>query len=142
MAFIPLSQSWILVVTSALFLIPATQLWHCAQYDTSTVLVTTSLVSMNYWKHAQQHTWQHTLDLYWGKLAFVYTAGTGLWFTKDHMDILRLHGPNILVTAGLFQLSNDLYTLQPTTSHWLMCHALFHVMLIVQMCQVAKTMCS
>jgi len=142
MAFIPFSQSWILVASSALFLLPAAKLWHCTQYDTSAVLAATSLVSMNYWKHAQQHTWQHTLDLYWGKLAFAYTAGTGLWFVKDRTDILLLHGPNFLVTAGLFRLSNDLYTLQPTTTHWLVCHVLFHVMLLVQMCQVAKTMCS
>lgn len=144
MVDIPWDQSKWIVISSGFFLFPAYSFYRCNQYVLSSGLVLTSLVSMNYWRHVDFHSWRRTCDLIWAKIAFVIYMTTGfhsVYVNGETLENICSYLPLTAVTVGNYIMACRLAEKNMQNNDWVVLHVLFHVLLAVQMQNVVNVVC-
>jgi len=121
----PWSQTKWLVLSSFFFLIPGIYAYLQEIYISSFMLVSTSVISANYWRKCT-HSWRRELDLVFAKISFMYFL---------YQSFVYLRNP-IYVSTG-YPLLIPLYYLYNQSGHlrdqkkdiWVMTHFVFHIIL-------------
>ena len=113
------SYSKYIVASSLLFQIPAYYAYHNHIYSYAIGSFITSVLSMNYWRHATP-SWRRNMDLYWAKTA-------GVCYFLHGMQYSPRWGIHIsLLMVFLYYQSCHQYTINPL-GNWYLYHMMFHV---------------
>lgn len=115
-----------LVLSSFLFFLPAINSWYRNQYMNTYVLISTSLVSANFWRKAT-YSWRRTLDLYLSKIAFIIFHIQGIKYVKYKPLIISGY-TSLFISIYCFYLSHKYYTKKNPI--WYRYHFIFHMTLI------------
>jgi hypothetical protein len=121
----PWEETKWLVVSSFFFLVPTVYAYVHQVYSYSFLLLTTSIVSANYWRRAT-YSWRRNLDLIVSKIAFIVFVSKGV-LTITYFPYVIVGYSGFFIVGYLFTCSNMLYELKDKT--WVNYHFLFHVVL-------------
>ena len=127
MLLAPWAETRWITLSSCLLLLPSYYAYLRQFYLFSAVVLGTSLVSANYWRHAT-YSWRRTLDLWVAK-------GTVTFFTINGVLIYNIP---FMVAAytGLIPLAYCYYLsdaeFKANNRQWVLYHFLFHCMLIYE----------
>ena len=122
-------QSKWLVLSSTFFLFPCAYGFIQNLYILPIVLLFTSLISMNYWRHAT-YSYRRLIDRYFSKFAFLVFFVNGCMYIDSEQ--LRIIGyANTIGMVYCYYLSEKYGLLLengiPNNSTWLKYHMLFHI---------------
>ena len=127
MLLAPWAETRWITLSSCLLLLPSYYAYLRQFYLYSAVVLGTSLVSANYWRHAT-YSWRRTLDLWVAK-------GTVTFFTVNGVLIYNI--PFMVAAYGglipliYFYYSSDA-EFKANNRQWVLYHFLFHCMLIYE----------
>ncbi len=125
---VDINQSKYLVFSSCLFVIPSVYAYHTNHHFHSGVLLSTSIVSANYWRNAT-YGWRRNLDLVFAKVSFVIFATNGIISVRNSRDIMI--GYAVLVCCIYFYfLSAKKWKNQ--NNDWYIYHMLFHICIMCE----------
>jgi len=130
------SPNYILVVTSALFLIPGGYAYYKHLYGMSTVIVVTSIVSMNYWRHPVPSL-RKTCDLLCSKTCFVIMVYQGIRHVHYRPYLIASY-PILGIMITSFFLSNWLYN--RGNKYWYMFHIVFHMSIVANKTMIVDSL--
>lgn len=121
---IPIRQedSRLLVISSLFFLVPGCCAAAYQLYFYFVVSFITTVVSMNYWRHAIDGTRRHW-DLFTAKASFVIYFISGCFFVRDVME-LTVGIPGCLLIILFYNLGLRFWDLD--SPNWVYFHAGFH----------------
>ena len=127
----PWHQTRWLVLSSWLFCLPAYLAYRKQRADLALLLGTASAISANYWRCARPG-WRRTLDLVYGKVAFVTLFGVwaGSLPSSPHAAGLVEASVYVPTTIGLYVLSAHTHRLAPWDHTWWRIHGLFHLCIL------------
>jgi len=126
----PMKHSWEqtkwLVLSSLLFLFPAAYGYIHRIHVLSHLLVVTSMVSANYWRHAVPGL-RRDLDMFVSKIAIVVGISSGVWYVKENCVLFSV---GILATAASYSMSSVCH--RRRLLYWWKFHVAFHVILALE----------
>ncbi len=123
-------QSKWLVVSSFFFLLPSLYAFYNNLYFHSLLLVTTSLVSANYWRKACI-SWRRDLDLIFSKISFVVFFHNGVMYIEyKHFWVSVSCFSGLFLLVYFYYLSGKLF--EEKNRHWCKYHFLFHLMVMYE----------
>jgi hypothetical protein len=120
-----------LMLSSCLFLFPAMYaLIICKMYFYAIVSIITSLVSINYWRHADYGRISRTVDLIVAKVSFAIYFASGLYFSV-HNPILFIYGiPGLCGIVFFYRYSIILW--EYDAREWYLSHMSFHLFVALE----------
>ena len=127
MLLAPWAETRWITLSSCLLLLPSYYAYLRQFYIYSAIILGTSIVSANYWRHAT-YSWRRTLDLWVAK-------GTVTFFTVNGVLIFNI--PYMVAAyTGLIPLIYCYYLsdtkFRANNTQWVLYHFLFHCMLIYE----------
>jgi hypothetical protein len=127
MLLAPWAETRWITLSSCLLLLPSYYAYLRQFYIYSAIILGTSIVSANYWRHAT-YSWRRTLDLWVAK-------GTVTFFTVNGVLIYNI--PYMVAAyGGLIPLAYCYYLsdtkFRANNAQWVLYHFLFHCMLIYE----------
>ena len=120
-----------LVLSSSLFLIPTSYGYYKKIYSYSTLLLFTSLVSMNYWRKAT-YSWRRMADLILSKITFVVFVYKGIYV--NYLPYMIIGYPTLIGLSYCFYLSGKLWKLK--NKNWWKYHIAFHTLLSCELMMI------
>jgi hypothetical protein len=131
-----MSPNYTLVITSALFLIPGGYAYYKHLYGITTVIVGTSIVSMNYWRNPVPSL-RRTCDLVCSNTCFVIMVYHGIKYVH-YKPYLVAGYPLLGVMVSSFLLSNWLH--QHGNKYWYLSHIVFHISIIANKTMIVDSL--
>ena len=125
-----------LVITSALFLAPGGYAAYKRLYGITTVIVGTSLVSINYWIHPVPSL-RKTADLIVSKVCFVIMAYNGIR-NVHYTPYLMAGYPLLGIMISSYMLSNWLH--RRGNKYWYISHIVFHMSIIANKTMIVDSL--
>lgn len=114
--------------SSVWFLAPAIYAFFLDHYYHSTMLVAASLISINYWRKANE-SWRRKADLVFSKITFATFVVTGLLYIDGQIVYLCYLLFGVLVCSFLY--SQKIYDVH--NPKWVNYHMLFHLCLTIEL---------
>jgi hypothetical protein len=111
------SYSKYIVGSSLFFQIPALYAYHTHNYSCAAASFITSILSINYWRHAK-HSWRRDLDIYWARSA-------GLFYFIQGIQHSYVGIPGCMCMLFLYHQSCSQYE-KNKWGNWYMYHMAFH----------------
>jgi hypothetical protein len=112
------SYSNYMVASSMLFQIPAWYAWYHCVYPCAVASWTTSVLSMNYWRHPIP-SWRRTIDVYWSRV------GGTIYFLYGIQYSCTCGIPGCILMLFFYQQSWHQYNINPY-GNWYVYHMMFH----------------
>ena len=117
-----------LVLSSGFLMIPAIYGYSKKLYSHSTLLLLTSLVSMNFWRNAT-YSWRRTTDLILSKITFAVFFYIGTYIR--YIPYIAIGYPGLVTLSYCFYLSGKLWELK--NKNWWKYHMTFHALLAFEL---------
>jgi hypothetical protein len=124
-----------LVFTSLCSLLPTIYSFYHSFFFLSSVSLSTSIISANYWRKATLSS-RRDLDLVYAKLSFIIYSYHGLYYVRGYRIIVFTQGVIYLIYN--YYYSNQLY--YEKKSEWLSHHIWFHMMVLMSQMVVIESM--
>jgi hypothetical protein len=141
-------MSHLLVLSSYVFLVPAYIAFRNHLYWLSLSSFITSLVSIQYWRHPIPG-FRRSLDLVVAKLSFLLYFFYGFYgmysllsqetYVDTNIMTILLHSMMIYGMIVCYYYANILWEYQYV--EWILCHALFHILVAWEQCFIIVLLC-
>ena len=115
-----------LVLSSFLFMIPSAFAYNHNLYYHSSLLLLTTLVSINYWRDAT-YSWRRNLDIFVARTSFLTFMSTGIIYVRYMPYVVGGYAGLGCLTLS-YNVSGKLWN--ENNPNWYKYHALFHILLV------------
>ena len=132
----PYEQSKWITLTSMFFLIPGIYGFQNEQYVMSFTLLLTSVISVNFWRHAT-YSWRRIADRIFAKISFIICFVNGLRYSALNLFVVS-EWISFCIFAYCFYMSNKY-----NSSHnnkWVKWHLMFHLNCVYTQIIIIKSM--
>ena len=134
---VPYQDSQYPMYSSGLFLIPAMYSFQKKQNFHGVLLLTSAVISINYWRCAT-YGWRRNLDLLFSKISFatfVLTKYRQINYTKDEIINLHIKLSNVIT---YFFLSKILF--ENRHPYWKYAHIMFHGFMVLEQWDIINSL--
>mgnify|MGYP006108067669 CR=1 FL=1 len=126
------NSSKFLTYSSLLFTLPAGYGYlYYNLYFSPLMLMTTSAVSVNYWRDAVDD-WRRTLDLYFAKISFSYFVASAVIICPWRYSVF-IGLPNLYAIQYCYKKSEELHKYKKYNKSWVLYHLGFHCLMTFQL---------
>jgi len=125
-----------LVISSALFLIPGCYAYYKHLYGITTVIVGTSLVSMNYWRNPVPSL-RKTCDLLCSRTCFVIMVYHGIKYVHYRPYVIVGY-PLLGIMMSSYLMSLWLY--ERGNKYWILSHVVFHMSIVANKTMIVDSL--
>jgi len=127
MLLAPWAETRWITLSSCLLLLPSYYAYLRQFYIYSAIILGTSIVSANYWRHAT-YSWRRTLDLWMAKITFTFFTVNGILIYNIPFMVAAYGG--LIPLIYCYYLSDTKF--RANNTQWVLYHFLFHCMLIYE----------
>jgi hypothetical protein len=137
---IPFEQSKYIILSSSFFLVPAYMFYYHHHYLIGNFATLTSIVSINYWYNVEYDSWRRYSDLVWSKISFCIFFTLGVCYIPPGEQVLCIFITIAFLTC--YYVANSLSQKDIRQYEWVWCHMVFHLLLSLNLCIIARNMSS